>query len=201
MSYVKYDGSAAAETAAPVTNFFGTADVVDTYVGTSAAESFWGGDGDLMTGGLGDDTYYLKARTDKVVELAGGGIDKIVAWTNVSLSDHPNIENLEVDGDKTYGAGNAGDNIVQGGAGSQQIYGGGGQDVLIGGAGAETFIIIKGQGHEVVQDFTPSDGDVVRLSAGYTTFAQVQPHLAQSGADVKLDLGGGEGLIFRNLNV
>jgi len=201
MSYLKYDGSAAAETAAPVINNFGTAGITDSYVGTPAAESFWGGDGEIMAGGLGDDTYYLKSPLDKVVELAGAGTDKIVSWTNVYLGNFANVENLEVDGDKTYGAGNAGDNIVQGGAGSQQLYGGGGQDVLIGGAGADTFIVVKGEGNDVIQDFSASAGDVVRLSAGYTSFAQVQAHMTQVGADVKLDLGGTDGLMFRNATV
>ncbi|RAK61552.1 1,3-beta-glucanase [Phenylobacterium hankyongense] len=200
MSYLKYDGTLAAETAAPVTGLYGT-DGVDTLTGTSQAESLWGGQGDLLTGGLGDDTYYLKSATDQVVELAGGGTDKIVAWTNVYLPHYANVENLEVDGDKTYGAGNAGDNVIQGGAGSQQLYGGGGQDVLIGGAGADTFIVVKGQGNDAIQDFTPADGDVVRLTAGFTSFSQVQSHLTQVGADVKLDLGNGDGLVFRNLQV
>ncbi|MDB5467121.1 MAG: endo,3,4-beta glycanase, partial [Phenylobacterium sp.] len=200
MSYLKYDGSLAVETAAPVTGLYGT-DGVDSLTGTSQAESLWGGQGDLLTGGLGDDTYYLKAATDRVVELAGGGTDKIVAWTNAYLPNYANVENLEVDGDKTYGAGNAGDNIIQGGAGSQQLYGGLGQDVLIGGAGADTFIVVKGEGDDAIQDFTPADGDVVRLTAGFTSFSQVQSHLTQVGADVKLDLGGGDGLVFRNLQV
>ena len=198
MSYFKYDGSAARETAAPVASFYGTGGVVDAYSGTAAAESFWGGDGDLMTGGLGDDTYYLKSALDRVFEAASGGTDKIVAWSNVYLPGYANVENLEVNGDRTYGAGGGGDNVIQGGAGAQQLYGGPGQDVLIGGAGADTFIIVKGEGNDVIQDFSATDGDVVRLTAGYSTFAQVQSHLIQAGADVRLELGGGDGVLFRN---
>ena len=198
MSYYKYDGSVAAETMAPGAGFYGTAGVVDTYSGTAAAESFWGGDGDLMAGGSGDDTYYLKSGLDRVVEMVGGGTDKIVAWSNVYLPGYANIENLEVNGDGTYGAGGLGDNVIQGGAGAQQLYGGLGQDILIGGAGADTFIIIKGEGNDVIQDFSASAGDLVRLKAGYSTFAQVQSHLSQAGADVRLDLGGGDGVLFRN---
>jgi serralysin len=200
MSLLKYDGTLAVETSAPAANFYGT-EGVDTLTGSAASEGFWGGQGDLMIGGGGDDTYYLKSSADRVVEQAGGGTDKIVAWTSVNLNNFANVENVEVNGDKTYGAGNSGDNIIQGGAGSQQLYGGGGQDVLIGGAGADTFIIVKGLGNDVIQDFAPSDGDTVRLTAGYTSFAQVQSHLSQVGSDVKLDLGGGDGLLFRNLNV
>jgi beta-glucanase (GH16 family) len=201
MTYLKYDGTPATDTAAPTVSFYGTAGAPQSFTGTAASEAFWGAGPDTMTGGAGDDTYYLQAAGDKIVEYAGGGTDKIVAWQSVGLANYQNIENLEVDGDKTYGAGNAGDNIIVGGAGSQQLYGGGGQDVLVGGAGADTFIIVKGQGNDVIQDFNPGEGDMVRLTAGFTNFAQVQSHLSQVGNDVKLDLGGTDGLIFRNLTV
>ena len=199
LPYFKYDGLPAAETAAPGPAFYGTGGA-DTLTGTGAAESFWGGDGDRLVGGAGDDTYYLKSALDRVVEQAGGGIDKVVAWTSVYLPDHAGVENLQVDGDKTYGAGGAGDNIIQGGPGSQQLYGGLGQDVLIGGAGADTFIVVKGEGSDVIQDFTPGV-DTLRLSAGFTSFSQLQAQLSQVGSDVKLDFGGGQGLILRNLQI
>jgi serralysin len=196
---LKYDGSAARPTTAPVSDFFGT-DGTDTLTGTAAHESFWGGQGDLMTGGLGDDTYYVRSAQDRVVEGADGGVDRIVAWMNVDLARHPNVENVKVDSDRSYAAGNAADNIVEGGAGSQQLYGGAGQDILIGGAGADVFIVVKGEGNDVVQDFNPAE-DKLRLKAGLTDFAQVQGRLSQEGFDVKLDLGDGAGVMFRNLKV
>ncbi len=200
MSYLKYDGSLAAETAAPIINLFGSLPG-ETLTGTAAATALWGDQGRTLIGNSANDTFYLKSPHDTVTENVGAGTDKIVAWTNVDLVNFPNIENLEVDGDKTYGAGNSGDNIIQGGAGSQQLYGGGGQDVLIGGAGADTFIIVKGEGNDVIQDFSTGDGDVVRLSAGYSSFDRVKAHMTQVGSDVKLDLGGTDGVIFRNITV
>src|SRR5690242_19666844 len=140
MTYLKYDGTPAVDTATPTASFYGTSGAPQSFTGTSAAEAFWGAGPDTMTGGAGDDTYYLQATGDKIVEYAGGGTDKIVAWQNVWLGNYANVENVESDGDKTYAAGDTNDNIAMGGAGSQQIYGGGGQDVLVGGAGADTFI-------------------------------------------------------------
>jgi len=197
MSLYKYDGSAASRTADPVAHYYGT-DGADTLSGTEKHESFWGGQGDLMTGGAGDDTYYVRAATDRVVEQSGGGFDRIVAWMNIDLSKYANVENVWVRSNQTYGAGNAADNIVEGDAGSQQLYGGQGQDILIGGAGADVFIVIKGEGNDVIQDFNGTE-DIVRLTAGLTDFAQVQARLTQVGADVKLDLGDGHGLMFRGL--
>jgi Ca2+-binding RTX toxin-like protein len=199
MSYYKYDGSLAVVTTAAVQNFYGTTGV-DTIQGTAGADGLWGGEGDLLYGGLGDDTYYLRNVNDKVFENANAGIDKIVAWRGISLFDYPNIENLSVAGDGTYAGGNNADNVIEGGEGRQDIYGGRGQDVLIGGAGPDVFIVYKGEGNDVIQDFNVAE-DKVRLKAGYTSFAQVQAHLTQQGADVVLDMGGGDAVILRNTTV
>jgi serralysin len=200
MPVFKYDGTLAAETVAPVNSVFGST-ASETLTGTAGADGIWSsgvGGGDTLLGGPGDDTYYLKSPGDRVVEQVDGGTDKIVAWANTDLANFHNVENLEVDGDKTYGAGNSGDNIIYAGAtGAHQLFGGGGQDVFVGGGGADTFIIVKGGGNDVIYNFTTQD--TVRLTAGFTTFDQVRAHMTQVGADVKLDLGGSDGLIFRNV--
>jgi serralysin len=200
MPVFKYDGTLAAETVAPVNSVFGST-ASETLTGTAGADGIWSsgvGGGDTLLGGPGDDTYYLKSPGDRVVEQVDGGTDKIVAWANTDLANFHNVENLEVDGDKTYGAGNSGDNILYAGAtGAHQLFGGGGQDVFVGGGGADTFIIVKGGGNDVIYNFTTQD--TVRLTAGFTTFDQVRAHMTQVGADVKLDLGGSDGLIFRNV--
>ncbi|MCR5875426.1 family 16 glycosylhydrolase [Phenylobacterium sp. J426] len=199
MFYRKYDGSAAAQTAAPVSDKFGT-DAVETFTGTAAHESFWLGKGDTAIGGAGDDTYYLQGHNTKIIEAAGGGVDKIVAWSSVDLSKYQNIENVTVGNDGTYAAGNDGDNIVEGQAGAQQIYGGKGQDILIGGAGKDVFIVIKGEGNDVIQDFSAAE-DKVRLKAGLSSFEQVKARMTQVGSDVNLDLGNGDALMFRNITI
>src|SRR5215210_6802552 len=106
MPFYRYDGTLAVDTAAPVANFYGTSGT-DSLTGSNLAESFWGGQGDLMVGGGGDDTYYLKSALDRVVEQAGGGIDRIVAWQNTYLANFPNFENVTVSGDGLYAAGNS----------------------------------------------------------------------------------------------
>jgi Ca2+-binding RTX toxin-like protein/beta-glucanase (GH16 family) len=201
MTYIKYDGVIAAQTAAPVSDLFGT-EGPEFLIGTSAANSLWVGVGDTATGGAGDDTYWLQALKGQftVTETAGGGVDKIAGWQSIYLADYANFENVYVGGDATYGAGNAGDNVIEGGPGAQQLYGGKGLDVLLGGAGKDTFIVYKGEGNDVVQDFNAAE-DVVRLKAGFSTFAQVQAQLTQVGADVKLDMGGGDALLFRGASL
>ena len=197
MSFIRYDGVIAAATATPVTSVFSTANA-ENLKGSSLSDEFWGGNGDTLSGGLGDDTYFLNGPGIAVVESALGGIDKLVAWQSTNLAKYSQVENLKVSGDNIYGAGNAAANIIEGGDGAQQIYGGGGLDVLIGGAGRDTFIVHKGEGSDVIQDFSASD-DVIRLKAGFHSFAQVQAAMSQQGADVKISFGGGEGLILRGV--
>ncbi|MDB5455922.1 MAG: endo,3,4-beta-glycanase, C-terminal secretion signal protein [Caulobacter sp.] len=198
MAYLKYDGTVAPVSATATTSLYSAA-AAETFTGTSIAEAFWGGAGDRLVGGGGDDSYYLQATGIQIVELAGGGVDTVIGWQNLDLTHYANVENLQIYNDGLYGAGNALDNVIKGAAGVQQLYGGQGQDVLFGGAGADTFIVVKGQGNDIIQDFAIDDK--VRLTAGFSAFDQVQAHLTQVGADVKLDLGGGDGLMFRNLAV
>jgi len=188
MPYFKYDGSAAAETVQPTTNNFGTS-AVETLTGGSGADGLYGSDRDTLIGGAGDDTYYFQGNNISVVEAASAGVDKIVAWQNVNLAKTPNVENLEVGGNGApgvYGAGNQLDNLIVANGSLQQLYGGAGQDVLVGSAsGADTFIVIKGEGNDALYNFDPAK-DVLRLSAGYTSFGQVQSHMTQVGGDLKI---------------
>ena len=197
MPYIKYDGTTAAESADPVSNLYGTPGA-ETLTGTAAAETLWGQGGDTMVGGAGDDTYYLQDPADKIVEQAGGGTDTVVAWQNVNLAKLANVENAKIDGAGLYAAGDSHDNVIYAGSGAEQLYGGGGQDVLVAGSGPDTFIVVKGEGNDAIYGFKAAS-DVVRLSAGYTSFSDIQAHMTQVGADVKIDLGGTDGLILRGV--
>jgi serralysin len=199
VTYFKYDGALAALSSPAAGGLFGGSGI-ETLTGGAGADELWGGDGDRLVGGLGDDTYVLQGFGLQIVEAAGAGVDTIRGWQSVDLADHAEIENLRLANDGLYGAGNAKDNVILGEGGSQQLYGGRGQDVLVGGGGADVFVVYKGEGSDVIQDFSAGE-DKVRLKAGFSDFSQVQARLSQQGADVKLDLGGGDGLIFRNLTV
>ena len=89
------------------------------------------------------------------------------------------------------------DNIISGASGSQTIDGGAGNDVLIGGGGADTFIFTRGNGSDLIVDF--GSDDTVRLNGyGLSTFDQVLNHTTQEGSNLRLDLGGGESVVFAN---
>ncbi|HEY0523198.1 MAG TPA: calcium-binding protein, partial [Stellaceae bacterium] len=169
-----------------------------------------------MTGGAGNDVYYLHTGNDKVVEAAGGGTDTII--TDVSCTLPNNVEILiagQSDTDyllignalSNVIAGNAGDNFLDGDVGNDTLFGGEGDDTLDGGVGADritggggsdTFFIQKGNGSDVITDFE-STIDLVRLGGySFASFGALKAAMTQSGSNVVLKLGGSETLTFLN---
>ena len=182
------------------TGFFSATGSGPVLYGTAGNDSMWG-DASVnvtMMGGTGDDIYYLYSSLNHAYEAPNSGIDTINTWMDYTLP--ANFENLTVTGDNRHAYGNDADNIITGGSGSQTIDGGPGNDVLTGGGGADTFIVSKGNGSDLITDF--SDDDKVRLNQyGLTSFDQVVSHSTQEGANVRLDLGSGESLVFANKNI
>jgi len=173
----------------------GTADP-DQITGLAGNDSLKGlGGNDLLDGGAGNDTRYAGPGNDtyigdsvgdKVIELAGEGIDTVQASVSFTLGNF--IENLLLTGtaaingtgnglDNTL-TGNSANNVLSGGAGNDVLNGGAGNDVLIGGTGMDTmtggtgndrFVFADGDfssktatGADVIVDFTP--GDKIDLS-------------------------------------
>jgi beta-glucanase (GH16 family) len=198
MSFLKYDGSLALETPVPSSWQSSSSLGNDTLTGGSGPDGLSAeGPNALLIGNGGGDTFYIKASGVRVQATAGAAANQLFAYANTKLGDYANIQNLDVGG-VAYGAGNAGDNIISASGSHQQLYGGGGEDVLVGDGQSDTFIVVKGEGDDAIYNFNPAT-DVVRLTAGYTSFAQLQAHMTQVGADVNVDLGGGSGLVLRNL--
>lgn len=97
-----------------------------------------GGSGDdTMTGGAGNDVYYVDSTSDVVVELSGGGTDRVMTSVDYTLPDE--VENLWASNSFTTTPlslrGNALANSLAGGNGVDTLEGGAGADVLDGGGG------------------------------------------------------------------
>ncbi|WP_275789051.1 family 16 glycosylhydrolase [Pararhizobium gei] len=177
------------------TAFFSATGSGATLSGTQGHDSMWGDSAVNVTmiGGAGDDIYYLYSAINRAQESAGQGIDTISTWMSYTLP--ANFENLTVTGNLRYAFGNTAGNIIKGASGSQTLDGRGGNDVLSGGTGADTFIFTKGNGSDLITDLGADD--TVRLN-GYslTSFEQLLDNVTQEGANLRLDLGGGESLVF-----
>jgi Ca2+-binding RTX toxin-like protein len=108
-------------------------------IGNAGANTLAGlGGADTLEGGLGDDTYRVDA-LDIIIELPGGGIDRVIATRSFSIEAFPEVENLTFTGtEATVGTGNAADNLIIGNAGPNRLEGLGGNDSLHGGLGNDT---------------------------------------------------------------
>jgi Ca2+-binding RTX toxin-like protein len=109
----------------------------DVLIGGAGNDVLDSGEGvpNELYGGLGDDSYIVRAVGDSVIENAGEGVDT-VQTTLSSYTLSANVENLIYIGSGTFsGSGNAEDNQLTGGAGNDILSGHGGDDLITGGAG------------------------------------------------------------------
>lgn len=129
----------------------------DTLVGLSGNDVLVGGDGvaNTLQGGAGDDTYYVSAAGDSVIEFAGEGNDT-VRTTLGSYALGGNVENLVFVGSGAFvGIGDAGNNVIVGDTGDDILNGGNGSDILVGGAGND--VLIGGTGANTLQGGAGND--------------------------------------------
>ena len=158
----------------------------DTLIGGSGDD--WldgGGSNDVMAGGAGDDTYVVDLFDvpwvqDTVTELAGEGIDTVMASVTYVLGD--NVENLSLlEGGKYAGTGNALDNHILGNASVNTLTGLDGNDALDGGLGADTLVgglgddsyYVDNRG-DVVTELASQGRDTVYSGVTYTLSANVE---------------------------
>ena len=147
----------------------------NTIIGNAGDNVLHGGAGDdLLIGRAGDDVYDVDSYSDKVIEAAGEGHDRI----RTSLDDlvlPANVEDLAFNGAGVHlGYGNALDNEIIGNAGNDLIFGGAGNDVLFGNGGNDFIYGMKGDDTMVGgagddQYDVDSAGDRVREVAGEGT--------------------------------
>ncbi len=156
----------------------------DILLGGGARDRLQGGSGaDRMEGGGGDDVYWVDDAGDVVVELPGGGHDRVVAAIDYTLPAE--AEELLLEGGARRGTGNALDNLIdgnaldnllQGGAGDDQLYGEGGDDRLEGGAGNDFLkggtgadMLLGGFGNDTFSVDDPGDVVEERIHQGFDT--------------------------------
>ena len=174
----------------------------ETIVVAAGTNYLRGGDGnDSLQGGSGFDNINGNKGQDTIDGGSGGGDWLVGGQGDDSITSHASndILNGNLGNDTLIGGagaeiirGGQGDDTLSGGAGNDWLSGDRGSDTISGGAGADTFHSFSGAGLDVVTDFNAAEGDRVQLDAGtsYTT--------SQQGADVIVDLGGGDELILRN---
>jgi Ca2+-binding RTX toxin-like protein len=176
-------------------NFFYGNGGDDTFYGQNGNDWLDGGTGaDSLNGNAGNDIYIVDNPGDVVFEPNYGywwtdGNDTVRSSVDFTLPFA--VENLQLTGTATHGAGNdlnnvltgnSRNNALNGGMGNDTLNGGGGAgeiDTLTGGGGADTFVLgllgtrfyddgnpaTPGHGdYALITDFTPSQSDRLRLA-------------------------------------
>jgi Ca2+-binding RTX toxin-like protein len=122
---------------------------------------------DILSGGLGNDTYYVENSTDQVIELAAGGNDRIITSVSYALGATTDVETLEAAaGTAALNLiGNALANKIVGNDGANYIDGGGGLDVLVGGGGDDVYVVDGAS--DVVTEAAGGGSDTIYTSSSY----------------------------------
>lgn len=160
-------------------------------IGNAANSTLLGGGGgdvldpgtggtDYLSGGLGDDTYVLAARSDlnlALREYTGEGTDTVTSTISRTLPQTLYyFENLTLLGTANIsGTGNWQNNVIIGNSGNNVLNGRGGLDVLTGGAGSDSFLFVTlvdiWRNRATITDFSVAD-DTMRLdNAVFTEFS------------------------------
>lgn len=108
-----------------------------------------------MSGGLGDDSYYVDSSGDVVAEQGDEGNDTVYSTVDHTLG--ANLENLTLLGATDIrGTGNDDNNIIIGNSGSNWLSGGLGNDTLTGGGGDDYFVFndLLNGGIDTLTDFS-----------------------------------------------
>lgn len=161
----------------------GTGNAFDNLlVGNDAANVLDGVAGsDTMSGGAGDDIYYVDTLGDRVIEATNGGDDTV--RTTVSLIAPDNVERIELlGGDALDATGNALDNILIGNGGNNRLDGGTGGDAMVGGAGDDVYI--ADNAGDAVTEAMLEGADTVFAKVSHALSANVENLTLTGAADI-----------------
>lgn len=196
-------GGAGTDTLLSIENLTGSA-FADRLTGSTGANVIDGGLGaDTMTGGAGSDRYVVQDALDRVVELASGGTDTVLAGVSYTLAAE--VENLTLTGTAALNAtGNGLANVLTGNAGANVLNGSTGADtasyagvttsvtvnlatgVATGGGGSDSLISIEYAVGGSAGDALVGSGGANSLTGG-------------AGADTLTGGAGADRFIFNSL--
>ncbi len=164
----------------------------DLYGSDGVNDLLTGGTGhDVLAGGTGNDTLFGQIKSDVLIGGAGSDTLRGGAGRDV-LSGGDGADLLR---------GGPGKDKLFGDAGNDVLNGGHGNDRLEGGAGADTFVFIDGTGQDRIVDFTPAEGDRIRLTGApsISDYNDLMAHHIQaSGADLIITNDAGDTMTILN---
>lgn len=155
---------------------------IENAIGTAYNDVLVGnGLSNILSGGLGNDTYTVQGSEDTVIESAGGGTDLVISEGSFTLG--ANVENLSLIGSDAIDAtGNALANQLVGNSGDNRLDGAGGNDRMIGGRGDDTYVV-RDSG-DLVIEYAGGGDDTVESTLSYTLGSNVENLLLEGTAAI-----------------
>ena len=154
-----------------------------------------GAGSDTLSGGLGDDLYFVDQSNDVIIELEeGSGADAVFSTVTYILAD--DVEKLLLSGYAAInGTGNSADNEIQGNGASNIIDGGVGADLMAGGAGNDTYLVDDSS--DQILELSGDGADTVLSSAsGYILGANVENGRIMVGGAANLTGNGLSNILY-----
>jgi ELWxxDGT repeat protein len=167
----------------------------DTMVGGAGNDVLDGGIGaaNAMSGGTGDDAYYVWQAGDQVIENPGEGIDTVYTTVN-GYTLGANVENLSLIGSSNrIGTGNELDNTIIGNGAINTLSGGAGNDIIDGGTGADK--MSGGDGNDTYYVDNLNDTTTELSTGGTDTVISTVNNYTLNGNIEHLILSGSKALI------
>ena len=138
-----------------------------------------GGGGDVMIGFEGDDIYYTHHASDRAVESAGGGFDRVLAAASFTLEAGSEVEMFTTIDNLATTAIN-----LTGNALSQYLFGNAGSNILDGGGGGDVMVGFEGDDFYVVRH--ASDRAVESAGAGFDRVLAAANFTLEAGSHVEM---------------
>ncbi|HEV2748182.1 MAG TPA: Ig-like domain-containing protein [Allosphingosinicella sp.] len=145
--------------------------LANSLIGNAGANVLDGGGGvDRLQGFAGNDTYHVDRATDRIIEVGGGGSDRVLASVSYRLEADRSIELLATASNAGTAAINlTGNNLANklvGNAGANVLDGGGGVDMMEGLGGNDTYRI--DEAGDRVKEATNGGRDRIVTSVSYS---------------------------------
>ena len=199
-TYLNFDNQVMAQSATPEA-WLETTAAGQTLTGVSGPEQLadqYGGAPTLIAG-TGDTTFDILDPNTTIV-AAAGAVNTVNAWCDFTLP--VNVQNLVIENPELTGVANASGDLIVAMGRDDTLVGGAGDDVLVdGGAGGDYFDVGVGGGHDVIYGFQASGAShdtLVLTGTDFTSFADIQSHMTQVGADTLLTLSPNDAVLLRN---
>lgn len=188
----------------------------DALEGGAGNDTLDGGLGqDTLRGGGGNDLFAIRDSAAVITEESGEGIDTVWTYTNFTLSEGVEIENISLLGAARTATGNSFNNTMEGTAYADSLNGAGGNDLLYGGSGADTLVggdgndtlnggsgedsLIGGAGNDLYYVDSPFDAPIEAAGGGYdTVYASVNYEVAAGVSIEALALIGPANVLVGN---